>query len=357
MATSSKAEALAAEVNKILGTDALRLGNDPAFVVRYLPTGVAPIDYLLGGGIPRNRMTEISGFYSTLKSYIGLKAIAETQRSGGLCGLVDSEHTFDPVWAGSKSIGVDVKSLLLPPTATGEEAVDATEALIRAECDLIVWDSIAATLPKAEQQMQLGGDKNVQPARLAALMSTALRKLNTANSKTALLFINQTRINVGQMFGNPEVTPGGRAMLFYASHRIIVRKAGQVNSKIKTVGPEGDMVDVQKTDAQHIKAVLEKSKLTTPHREVLFTFVLDGGYVDDFTFLVGRGIETGLISRPSNVKWKMGRTEITGKEKFFQWLKNNDKAMADLRTNSLGSPQPHKNGDAPERRLRLRKPG
>ena len=208
-ARKSAAETLAAELNKKLGSEAISLGSDPKWKVSYLSTGIVAVDYLLQGGLPRGRFIEIYGDYSTLKTYVALRAIATTQAAGGKCALVDTEHSFDPEWA--VSCGVDIAALMLSQPETGEEAVDAGEVHIRAGVDLLVFDSVASLLPKSEQEVQLGR-KTPQPARLAALMSLAMRKLTAANSSTAVLWINQTRMNVGVTFGSPETTPGGKAL-------------------------------------------------------------------------------------------------------------------------------------------------
>lgn len=200
-------------VNKALGTDVVRMGSHPDYVVEYRPTGLLPFDILLQGGMPRGRMVEVFGDYSTLKTYLGLYAIASTQQAGGTAALIDTEHAFEPEWAAS--CGVDVQNLIMPPTETGEEAMDAAEALIRGNIDLIVVDSVAATLPQAEQQKRLHKE-SIQPARQAHLMSAALRRLTAANKHTSMLWINQTRLNIGITFGSPEAIPGGKALPYYA---------------------------------------------------------------------------------------------------------------------------------------------
>ncbi len=144
----STAHELMAEINKALGAGTVRLGSDESLVVRHLPTGVLPIDHLLDGGIPRGRFTEIFGAYSTLKSYIALSCIAQTQKAGGVCAIVDTEHAYDPEWA--EGLGVRTDDLIYQAPETGEEAIDVSEVLIRNGVDLIVWDSVAATLPQAE---------------------------------------------------------------------------------------------------------------------------------------------------------------------------------------------------------------
>ena len=212
--SSTRAVELAASVNAAMGKDSVIMGNDPYLTVTYLPTEIEPMDDLLQGGLPFGRFVEIFGDYSTLKSYVGYKAIASAQKKGMLAALIDTEHSFDPKWA--EDIGVNTKELIYRQPENGEKAIDLAEVLIRGGVDIIVFDSVAAALPKSEQQLMLGGDKNVQPARLAQLMSLAMRKLTAANKKTTVLWINQTRVNVGVMFGTNETVPGGKALPFYA---------------------------------------------------------------------------------------------------------------------------------------------
>ena len=174
-----KASELKKEINKLLGEDTVVMGSDVK--VERIPTGILPMDYILDGGLPKNRFVEIYGDYSTLKSYVAYKAIAETQKNKGTTALVDTEHSLYPEWA--SSLGVNTDDLIYLTPQNGEEAVDVTEVLLRQEIDLIVWDSVAALLPQAEEDKREKG-VNHQPARLAALMSKGLRKFTAANTST-----------------------------------------------------------------------------------------------------------------------------------------------------------------------------
>jgi recombination protein RecA len=313
-----KPKELAAEINKVLGTGTVLMGNDKSLEVQTIPTGVAPIDFLLKGGVPKGRFTELFGAYSTLKSYVGLRTIAECQKLGGVAAIIDTEHAYEPEWA--ESLGVDTESLIYQSPQSGEEAIDLAEVLVRNGVDLIVWDSIAASLPQAEGQKRLANE-SVQPARLAALMSTGLRKLTTANRNTAIICINQTRLNVGQMFGDPEVVPGGRALPFYASHRIALRKAGKIKDGTKALDTEGKQANISITTAHKIRATLEKSKLTAPSQDVLFSFDLESGAVDEVGFLITQGLLDGVISQEGRRWWIEGKTEpIVGRAKFRESL-------------------------------------
>ena len=320
---------LAKEINKVLGAGTVMMGSDESLEVVTIPTGVAPIDYLLGGGIPKGRFTELFGAYSTLKSYIGLRAIAECQKEGGVAVLIDTEHAYDPEWA--KALGVETDALIYQSPQSGEEAVDLAEVLIRNGADLIVWDSIAASLPQAEGQKRLANE-SVQPARLAALMSVGLRKLTTANTDTAIICINQTRLNVGQMFGDPEVVPGGRALPFYASHRIALRKAGKVKDGKKAHDSEGKQANVNIVTAHKIRATLEKSKLTAPSKDVLFSFDLETGAVDEIGFLITQGVLDGIIQQEGRKWWIKNQTDpIVGRAKFRESLEEDPKLVEILK--------------------------
>ena len=336
MPALTKAEKIRREINKVLGEDTLFVASDARFKLRTIPTGVAPIDHLLGGGLPRNRMTEVFGQFSTLKSYLGLRAIANVQQSSGVAALVDTEHSYDPQWA--SSLGVSEGELLLKQPETGEEAVDMTEAMIRLGVDLIVWDSVAATLPQAERNKRLHNE-HVQPARLAALMSTGLRKLTSANSNTAILWINQTRISVGQMFGDPEKAAGGLALPFYASHRIALRRAGSERRDVPGYNDDGTARKHKETYQYRVRATLEKSKLTKPHGEVMFTFDLDTGTVDEVGFLIQIGLGNGLIKKAGQT-WTASGKSIRGKEAFRTWLEKNPTTLTNLRASCHGSPEP-----------------
>jgi recombination protein RecA len=301
---NTKAKALAALVNKNMGKGTIGFASDPYYKVDYLPTEITPIDDLLGGGIPFGRFVEIFGNYSTLKTYVGLRAIASCQRRGGLAGLIDPEHAFDPKWA--KDCGVDVDNLVLKQPATAEQAVDISEVLIRGGCNLIVFDSIAAALPKAEKDIMLSGDKNIQPARLAALMSVAMRKLTTANRKTAMIWINQTRLNVGVVFGNPETTPGGKAMGFFASMRLALRKAGVVTEQVEVHIMEKNVPKKKKFNrvvGVTIRATLEKSKLNQPHRDVMFNFDFREATIDEWFYLATQALDCGAVEYDKGLWW------------------------------------------------------
>jgi recombination protein RecA len=320
-------------VNAAVGQDALKLASDETFKTSFIPTGLLPIDCLLQGGLPRGRFTEIVGDYSTLKSFVGLSAIAECQKAGGIAALIDTERAFDPEWA--EEVGVNVKDLIIYPPRDadpgqyfpGELAIDVAETLTRQKVDLIVFDSIAATLPQAEQNKRLH-DENVQPARLAALMSVASRKLTAANSKTAFLFVNQFRINVGMTFGDPNVITGGKAMGYFASYILIMKKVGKITRDAKAFDGE-KFRTVKEQTVQKYQANLSKSKLNKPFRDVFFDWSLIDEGIDIVSYLVAQGIDLGLIKKSGNT-WKYKNVSAVGKDKFYQAVRASDSAQRGL---------------------------
>lgn len=305
-------------INKEIGEGTVGIASDAKYQTHYWPTGVLPFDWLLGGGLPAGRLTEIYGDFSSLKSLVALKAIASVQAEGGTVALVDSEHAFDQVWA--EANGVNIDDLILIYTSSGEEAVAATEVLVRNQTDLVVWDSVAAMLPQAERDKSPMESK--QPARLASMMSQAMRRLTAANSKTALLFINQTRVNVGITFGSPVAVPGGKAIPFYSSQRVRFVKAGKITSDVHTWDGEKE-VKAKSVDGIKIKMTLEKSKLNKPHQESWFTYSLKDTEIDVPGWLLGKGLEMGIVTRPTKMKWEIPELEnvsISGREKMRDFI-------------------------------------
>jgi recombination protein RecA len=292
------------EVNAVFGKGSITMGNDKSHIVKFVPTGVPPIDYLLNGGLPLGRFVELYGDFSSLKSYIGLRSIAVAQKRGLLCALIDTEHAFDPAWA--ESLGVDTENLIYKQPMNGEEAIDLAETLIRGGVDVIVFDSVAAAIPQSEQEKRLAGN-TVQPARLAALMSLAMRKLTAANSKTAVLWINQTRLNVGVTFGNPETVPGGKALPYYASYRVGLKKSGRAFETIPVYETKDGKPVLNKSGkraiGQQIRATLDKSKLSAPFRDITFTFSYKEGSVDSWAFLANLALDCDLINYDRGYWW------------------------------------------------------
>lgn len=322
---ASKAQQLRNQVNATLKSNALVSGSDKRFTTTYTSTGILPFDILWNGGIPRGRFIEIYGDWSTLKSYVGLMSIASFQRSGKVAALIDTEHSFDSEWAAS--CGVNLDDLILLQPASGEIAMDNAETLIRGECDLIVFDSVAAMTPQAEQAKRLAGE-NVQPARIAQLMSAALRRLMTANTDCSMIWINQLRVNVGVTFGSNEALPGGKALPYYASLRTSVRKTGKLTIPHKTYDGE-KFVDTKVLVGQKFKAELVKSKLSRPFTEQHFIWDLQTGSLDLVGYLIAQGIELGFVQQKGNT-WSIGKHKAVGREKFRMLVASNPDLALEL---------------------------
>ncbi|RMF73011.1 MAG: recombinase RecA [Acidobacteria bacterium] len=301
------------QIEKQFGKGAImRLGSDRRIDVPAIPTGALSLDWALGiGGIPRGRVVEIFGPESSGKTTLALTVVAQAQARGGMAAFVDAEHALDPDYA--RKLGVDVDNLLVSQPDSGEQALEIAEVLVRSgSLDVVVVDSVAALVPRAELEGEMG-DSHV--GLQARLMSQALRKLTgiTAKSQTALVFINQLREKVGVMFGNPEVTTGGRALKFYASQRIDIRRIGSIK--------DGDVVVGNRT-----KVKVVKNKLAPPFRVVEFDIMYNEGISKEGD-LIDLGIAHGFVKK-SGAWLSYGEERLgQGRENARRTLKEN----ADLR--------------------------
>ena len=317
---TEKAKAIAqaiAGIEKQYGKGSImRLGDgaEPA-PVAVVPTGSIGLDLALGvGGLPRGRVVEIFGPESSGKTTLALHAIAEVQRQGGVAAFVDAEHALDVTYA--RKLGVSLPDLLVSQPDTGEQALEIAEQLVRSgACDLVVVDSVAALVPKAEIEGEMGDPHMGLQARL---MSQALRKLTAVVSRnqSIVVFINQIRMKIGVVFGNPETTTGGHALKFYASVRLDIRRIGQVK--------EGDAVVGNRT---RVKVV--KNKVAPPFREAEFD-VRYGVGVDRYAEAIDLGVERGLLDKSGTHFTLEGERIGHGRERAIEWLRANPEAFGRL---------------------------
>jgi len=271
-----------AQVEKAYGKGAIMRMTNMKADVEGINTGALSLDLALGGvGVPRGRIVELFGPESSGKTTLALHIAAEAQKNDGVAAFVDAEHALDPRWA--RTCGINVEQLLVSQPDSGEEALEITEMLVRSGAvDIVVVDSVAALIPRAEIEGQMG-DSHV--ALQARLMSQALRKLTAAISKTrtVVVFINQIRMKIGVMFGNPETTPGGRALKFYSSVRLDVRRVSTIKEGDTAVG-------------NHVRAKVVKNKIAAPFRQGEFDIMFDGGISREGD-LVDLALEANVINK------------------------------------------------------------
>ncbi len=302
-------ETALAQIKKQYGDGAvMKLGDNTNMKVDIIPTGSLALDAALGiGGVPKGRIVEIYGPESSGKTTVALHVIAEAQKRGGEVAFIDAEHALDPVYA--EALGVDVDNVLVSQPDTGEQALEITEALVRSGAiDVVVVDSVAALVPKAEIEGDMGASHVGLQARL---MSQALRKLAGVISKSncVAIFINQLREKVGVLYGNPETTTGGRALKFYASVRIDIRKTDVIKNGADIVG-------------NTVKCKIVKNKVAPPFKVATFDIMYGEG-ISKYSELVDLGVEFGIIKK-SGTWFSYGETRIgQGKEVAKKFLRDN----------------------------------
>ncbi len=293
----------------------MRLGEATHLAVEAIPTGSLALDWAIGvGGVPRGRVTEIYGPDGAGKTTLAQHIVAEAQKRGGVAAYIDMEHALDPAYAAR--CGVDVENLLISQPDTGEQALEIAETLIRSGAvDVVVVDSVAALVPRAEIEGEMGDS---HPGLQARLMSQALRKLSGAikQSNTALVFTNQLREKIGVMFGNPETTSGGRALKFYASVRLDIRRVNAIKEKGEVVG-------------SRTRVRVTKNKVAPPFRVAEFDIMYDEG-ISKAGDLLDMATELGVIEKKGSYYYRGGESLAQGRENAKHYLREHPQVAAEI---------------------------
>jgi recombination protein RecA len=331
-------EAALAQIDRAFGKgSAMKLGQRETLEIESISTGSLGLDIALGiGGLPRGRVIEIYGPESSGKTTLALHVIAEAQKAGGVAAFVDAEHALDPVYA--KKLGVDTDNLIVSQPDTGEQALEITDTLVRSNAiDVLVVDSVAALVPRAEIEGEMG-DSHV--GLQARLMSQALRKLtgSISRSRCIVIFINQVRMKIGVMYGNPETTTGGNALKFYASVRLDIRRTGQIKDREDIIG-----------NTTRVKVV--KNKVAPPFRQVEFDIMYGSG-ISKVGEILDLGVKAGLVDK-SGAWFSHDSTRIgQGRENAKKFLIENPDMAARIesaiRANSAGVSDALMSGPEPE---------
>jgi recombination protein RecA len=315
------AEAAIHQIRQMYGEGAImKFGEAQNTNVDVVSSGCLSLDLALGvGGVPRGRIIEIYGPESSGKTTLAQHIIAEVQKQGGIAAFIDAEHALDPEYA--KKIGVNIDEMLISQPDTGEQALEILETLVRSNAvDVVVVDSVAALVPKKEIEGDMG---DLQMGSQARLMSQALRKLTgvISKSKTIVIFINQLRMKIGVMFGNPETTTGGNALKFYASVRIDIRKIAQIKQGDKMIG-------------NRVKCKIVKNKVAAPFKSCEFDIMYNEG-ISVAGDLLDTGVQRGTITKTGN-SYSLGETKLgVGRENAKAFLKEHPELMSQIREQIL----------------------
>jgi recombination protein RecA len=323
-----------AQIDKQFGKGAImKMGERTNMAIEVIPTGALSLDLALGvGGLPRGRVVEIYGPESSGKSTLAMHVVAEAQRNGGVCAYIDAEHAMDPVYA--RAIGVDVDQLLISQPDTGEQALEIADMLTRSGAiDVLVVDSVAALTPRAEIEGEMG-DTHV--GLQARLMSQALRKItgNLSKTGTICIFINQLREKIGVMFGSPETTPGGRALKFYSSVRLDIRRIESLKDGAEVVG-----------NRTRVKVV--KNKVSPPFRQAEFDIMYGQGISREGS-LIDMSVDLGIVKKSGAWFTYEGEQLGQGREKAKDYLKQNPEVMMEISDKVLTVSGLKKSDDEPE---------
>jgi len=321
-----------AQIDKQYGKGSImRMGDKTSMNIESVPTGALALDLALGiGGLPRGRVTEIYGPESSGKSTLAMHVVAEAQRNGGVCAYIDAEHAMDPIYA--KAIGVDIDQLLISQPDTGEQALEICDMLVRSGAiDVVVIDSVAALTPRAEIEGEMG-DTHV--GLQARLMSQALRKLtaNLSRTKTIAIFINQLREKIGVMFGSPETTPGGRALKFYSSVRLDIRRIESLKDGAEVVG-----------NRTRVKVV--KNKCSPPFKQAEFDIMYGKGISREGS-LIDMAADLGIVKKSGAWFTYEGEQLGQGRENAKTFLGENPEIMMDISERILAQVGINRDGEA-----------
>jgi recombination protein RecA len=327
LSSDGKSQALKLAVDQIekqFGAGSImRLGENQHIDIETIPTGSVSLDLALGGGIPKGRIIEIYGPEASGKTTVSLHVVAEVQKAGGTAAYVDAEHALDPVYA--KKIGVNTDNLLLSQPDSGEQALEVVETLVRSNAvDIIVVDSVAALVPQAEIEGDMG---DAHMGLQARLMSQALRKLTGVISKTkcTVIFVNQLRMKIGVMFGNPETTTGGNALKFYSSVRMDIRRIAQIKSAEQVIG-------------NHVRVKVVKNKVAPPFREAEFDIMYNEGISREGD-VIDLAVAKGVVEKNGAWYEYQGEKIAQGREAAKKFLREHPKELEKITKETLAAAQ------------------